>query len=455
MRFFVAATALLGCFVNSVLSASNIKGVFAHYLVVGLGSQSEANNDVQQAKNAGFDAFALDLLQVAQYSNITLDFLFTAADNQGFKLFFSLDMGGGNLAENDYRSWLGKVNQYVNRPSYYRVNGRPFLSTFRGGTLRFGQSSVDAGWQYIFQQTGLTGNNKPYFVPNFDDASSYNTGSFWSNFPNLQGLFPWETAWTAPGSASTVTVSNNLDSSLNVQAHNAGKVYMMPWSSFQYKNIPNAGYYYRKGELTFASRVQQIIDTQPDYVELISWNDYGESHYIGVVHPEPLNAPGQGNVKVYTNGFDHTPWQAMLPNLIYGIKVGAPNVQSIYPSNGVTCVGNVWYRTVLKSACSNPPSGSNSGVDAINYAFLRPAGTSGESVKVYSNNALVGTYEAKAGLNLNSVPLLRAGAAPRVEVYNYQNTLVASYTGPQGVSGSDQSLCNWNYQVGRFTTTGN
>lgn len=453
MRFFLTATALLSCFINSVFCASNIKGVFAHYLVVGLGSQSEANQDVQQAQAAGFDAFALDLLQVAQYSNITLDFMFTAADNAGFKLFFSLDMGGGNLAENDYRSWLGKVNQYVNRPSYYRVNGRPFLSTYQGGTLKFGQSSVDAGWQYIFQQTGLTGNNKPYFVPNFADAPSYNTGSFWSSFPNLNGLFSWETAWSSPG--STGNVSNSINTSLTSQAHNAGRTYMMPWSSFQYKNIPNAGYYYRKGELTFATRIQQIIDTQPDYVELITWNDYGESHYIGVIHPEPLGAPGQDNVKVYTNGFDHTPWQVMLPNLIYGMKVGAPNVQSIYPSNGVTLVGNAWYRTVLDSACSNPPSGSNSGVDAINYAFLLPSGSSGETVKVYSNNALVATYPAKAGLNLQVVPFLRAGAAPRVEVYNYQNTLVASWTGPQSVSSTNPSLCNWNYQVGKFSTTGN
>ena len=35
------------------------------------------------------------------------------------------------------------------------------------------------------------------------------------------------------------------------------------------------------GDSLWYDRWQQIWTVQPEFVEIISWNDYGESHYIG------------------------------------------------------------------------------------------------------------------------------------------------------------------------------
>lgn len=40
------------------------------------------------------------------------------------------------------------------------------------------------------------------------------------------------------------------------------------------------------GDLLWYNRWREILELGPRFVEIITWNDYGESHYIG-----PLSSP--------------------------------------------------------------------------------------------------------------------------------------------------------------------
>lgn len=64
-----------------------------------------------------------------------------------------------------------------------------------------------------------------------------------------------------------------------------GKTYMMGISPWFYTNMPGfrKNWLWRGDDLWF-DRWQQLLsmkrENQPEYVQIITWNDWGESHYM-------------------------------------------------------------------------------------------------------------------------------------------------------------------------------
>lgn len=59
-----------------------------------------------------------------------------------------------------------------------------------------------------------------------------------------------------------------------------------PWFFTHYApDSFNKNWIYRSDTL-FIDRWNEILNLQPQLVELATWNDFGESHYIGPLHPE-------------------------------------------------------------------------------------------------------------------------------------------------------------------------
>ncbi|TPX50659.1 hypothetical protein CcCBS67573_g10079 [Chytriomyces confervae] len=300
-------------------------------------------------------------------------------------------------------SYMAVVTQYASNNAYYKVNGRPFLSTFNGHNLNFGQANPNAGWKSIFKNAGLN----PFFVPDFDNLPGY-PSNFFSTFPDVDGAFSWEAAWPYT-SASTPQVSSAVDSQMISQAHAAGKIYMMPWSPFQYKHMTSGDYWYRPGDLNFIDRLGQIMSLQPDYVELITWNDAGEGHYVGNYWNEAVAT--STDIKSYADGYDHTGWLAFLPQAISALKGGVKEFGKISTTK---VVGSIWYRPLLTTGTCTvaKPSGNGLARDLVNYAFVLPAGSSGWTIRVLNNGAQVGgsPFAASVGLNAKAVGGLSAGS---------------------------------------------
>ncbi|KAF4916135.1 Mutanase [Colletotrichum fructicola] len=80
----------------------------------------------------------------------------------------------------------------------------------------------------------------------------------------------------------------------------------------------------------------------PEFVQIISWNDYGESHHIGPIRDHALVAFDTGKAP-YRYSLDHHGWRVLLPFAIDRYK----NNKATITSEGVS----FWYRTTPKDAC--------------------------------------------------------------------------------------------------------
>ena len=103
-----------------------------------------------------------------------------------------------------------------------------------------------------------------------------------------------------------------------------------PW---QFKDF-NDGYYnswVEYSDVLFPNRWEQAINTvQPDIVEIITWNDFEESHYIRDLPPVTGPAAvGFGVTGAYIYGQTHSAWRVMAQYYISWYKTGlAPKVSS-------------------------------------------------------------------------------------------------------------------------------
>ena len=213
-------------------------------------------------------------------------------------------------------------------------------------------------------------------------------------------------------------------------------------SSFQFKYLGSGQDWYRIGEVNLPQRFEQVLDLQPDLVELITWNDAGEGHYVGNFYQSQIAGTAEGD---YADGFDHTGWQQIITPFIQAYKSGATSGAQISASSAP--VGTMWYRTLLTSAsCSSTIQNYQQGQDTINFAVILPS--SGYTIEIYSNSQLIGSYTGTTGLNYNAVPGLQLGSGQEMIILDSSNNQVASATGTKIVAAqSSNATCNWNYEV--------
>jgi glucan endo-1,3-alpha-glucosidase len=122
--------------------------------------------------------------------------------------------------------------------------------------------------------------------------------------------------------------------------------------------------------------MEQVIAMRDrvDMVEIISWNDYGESHYIGPIRVDQPNSQG------WTNGMDHQGWLRIIRTYSTAFKTGK------YGGNADTIT--LWSRPHPKGATAtsptNPrPSGWEKTDDNV-YAFITV--TQSSTIVLWSGN---------------------------------------------------------------------
>jgi glucan endo-1,3-alpha-glucosidase len=218
----------------------------------------------------------------------------------------------------------------------------------------------------------------------------------------------------------------------------------------QFKHLDSYNNWYRRGELTLAQRIPQILSLQPDFIEILTWNDGGESTYVGDVWPDAV--PADSPAHAYIDGIDHSAWRILLRAFIAAYKSGAREVAQVVPSNsnGKDAEGVFWYRPILTTAscASDPlgrPSGAENAEDVLNVAVLLSGPAVGAKVHVYSGGARIGSFVGVQGLNAWMVEGLRTGEQ-KVEVVGTDRSVLLSATGDHAVMG-DATVCNFNYVV--------
>lgn len=414
-------------------------------------------SDIQLAYQSGIDGFALnvgtDPWQAQQVANA-----FQAAEQSctGFKLFMSFDMTvlPCNTAA-DAAALRNYITTYASHPNQFKYEGRVFASSFAGDTCTFGQGSATAGWKSQFIQQ-LTGGNAVFFVPSFFvDPSTFSTYS-----GVIDGMFNWNSGWPIQITTSSLTSAGNFVGGLlgNVVSSLVGattpdqayisvlqpmnKIYMAavsPWFFTHYSpQTYNKNWIYLSDDHLYAKRWENLIQIrdQVAIVECLTWNDYGESHYLG-----PIKG-AQPNSQAWVDGFEHTGWLNLTAYYAAAFKTGSfpsiPKDQIVMwsrphpayatapdpvgqPKNFQLTMDKVWAVVLATSPCTVTleTSGSNS------QAFQVSPGVSKLSIAISPGDSMKATLERNGDVVLTVQPH-NFTFNPNPSSYNFNAYVIAS-----------------------------
>ncbi|OHW95291.1 alpha-glucanase [Colletotrichum incanum] len=377
---------------------------------------SDFEYDIAQAQQAHIDGFALNMAY-GEVTNVrSVDMMFEAAQKAGFKLIFSFDYAGqGPWPQQDV---IDMLNIYVDSPAYFRHStGQPLVSTFEGP-----KQSED--WVDIKKQTNA------FFMPSWSSLGAKRA----MKKGVADGLFSWG-AWPEGPNAISEEVDASYVDFLGKDASGNKRSYMMP-------------------------------HMQPEYVQIISWNDYGESHYIGPVNNRAMVAFDIGEAPYnYALGLPHDAWRMFLPFIIDTYKAG----KTSFTKEGLT----VWYRRNPGRACSSGGTVGNNAAqvqaegDPADFAedkvfftallsqFALPRVRIGDGGE-WTNVAWSVAPDGGVGLYHGSVPFNGRTGMVRVEInpVGDRNTIIAVVTGPSITTDCEHGIVNWNPWVGGAWSSG-
>ncbi|KAF7507615.1 hypothetical protein GJ744_010285 [Endocarpon pusillum] len=386
--------------------------------------------DLAMAKAAKIDGFAMNIAAGDPNTDAVLAAAYSAAEAVGdFKMFLSFDylsMGAWGIDQ-----VINKINQYKSSPAQFRYDSKPLVSTFEG-------VSNIGDWSGIKSATGC------FFIP---DWSSLGPAGFASHLDTADGAFSWD-AWPEGAEDKTTEADEQWTNMLS------GKPFMMPVSPWFYTNMPNwhKNWLWR-GDNLWHDRWQQVIRLQPAMVQILTWNDFGESSYIGPIH--------QGSVPEgaeYVVDMPHEAWLKFLPHYIDTYKAGSSttfpfNSLVASPEEGIT----FWYKR-------NPgKSGDNGGTTGNNPAQGQPAlapelvsqdiifvcalVAEPSDVIVSIGGAGTSLRATHSGINHFSVTLDGRTGVVDFKIQRNEREIISA-TGPEITNSCKNGLVNWNAFVG-------
>lgn len=390
------------------------------------------------AKDAHTDAFALNMAWKDGTNEASVKMAFTAANTVGFKLFFSFDYAGNGPWDQDVV--INMIQTYGTNGAYFQHNGQPFVSTFEGPG-----SAKD--WVTIKAKTNC------FFMPDWSSVGAKPAVALANGVAD--GLFSWS-AW--PWGNQTMDTYGDA----SYLQYLDGKPYMMAISPWFYTNLP--GYnknWMWKGDSLWFDRWQQLfaLDPMPEFVQIISWNDYGECHHIGPVIGKSMAAfeIGESNYN-YAMDYPHDGWREVLPFMIDLYKTG----KSSMTDDKVV----FWYRPNPVSACATSGTTVNTAsqlqiefepVDVLeDRIFVMALLQDGNHGVIVDVNADAGVLEWDSRPDDELGPGLWFGSYPaspgKVTITLYKGDVEsASAVGLEISSRCEKDINNYNAWVGSLT----
>ncbi|RDL36853.1 uncharacterized protein BP5553_06205 [Venustampulla echinocandica] len=417
------------------------KSVFAHIVVGNTAAHSVTTwgTDISLAQAAGIDAFVLniglgDTNTPGQVANA-----FSAAEAAGstFKLFFAFDYLGGPSgawpATGDFpNSVVSFVNKYKTSPAYFKFNNLPFVSTFegtgnvndwaQGGPIRSGTGGV-------------------YFVP---DWTSLGPGGITGVSDKIDGAFNFD-MWPEGAHNKTADVDKAWQGALGQKSYMMG---VSPWFFHSATGFgPN---WLWRGDDLWADSWAQTLDVNPQFVQIVTWNDYAEATYIGPLHDPSEIAAGSGQ---YVNNMPHDSWRDFLPYYIGKFKNSPPAIDRDQMQ--------FWYRLAPASAgstCGVTANNPNQGQQALppdavlqDGVFFSALLKADAKVTVQIGSGPLVSFDGKQGINHWSTPFNGNTGAP---VFSIVRDGVTVNSGKGAAIEANTNLpsgcANYNAWVGSF-----
>lgn len=272
--------------------------------------QREANflAEIQMAQSMGIDGFGLDIMDTNENYHRSVEAMFRAAKQlgTGFKLLFVFDYGRPSLDERAADIAL-LLRQYAGHEAYATVDGRPLVSAYApdGWVTEDGKPApaASARWwrEHVTLPSRAAGRELCCVPATFrqiwsggGQAAVDDEIAAWGDA--IDGLSMWQIQLSPVGGGLTV---------LERQAktlHAAGKAWMAT-VALQYwcgasQSVPswywrpgqastptcvNGTYFEHQGGQGLDAQWRSVLDVQrPEWVMLLTWNDYNESYIVPV-----------------------------------------------------------------------------------------------------------------------------------------------------------------------------
>ncbi|OAX79204.1 hypothetical protein ACJ72_06477 [Emergomyces africanus] len=426
------------------------KRVFAHFMVGNAAAMTRDQwvTDINLAKEAHIDGFVMNIGPQDSYTDAVLRQAYDVATTLGeFTLFLSFDYLSAGPWPAD--RVINIINTYKNSPAQYKYYNKPLVTTFEG------VNNIN-DWVRIKQATGC------FFMPTWTSLGPYGLRRV---MDTIDGATSWD-AWPEGARSKTTDADVAFMSVLN------DKPYMMPVSPWFYTNLPDwhKNWLWRGDDLWY-DRWQQVIKLQPPFVEILTWNDYGESHYIGPIYEAGI----PNGAARYVLGCPHDAWRVLLPAYIDAYKSNyqiRPGENASYTTSATTChpTGSVPGRRILTDVITywyklNPSvpgdTGGTTGNDpGHGQQALSPGAVSQDkvfmSIQVEQPSNItvqIGQHPPSTlqagftGINHFSVPFENRTGEVKITVLR-NGTEVVSTTGPPITKQRPDMLINWNAYVG-------
>ncbi|KAJ7238156.1 glycoside hydrolase [Mycena rebaudengoi] len=338
---------------STIQKRATPKLVVMHFMVgiIDGYTQSDWANDIALAAATGIDAFACKCS--SHWTDTQLALAYAAAGSTSFKLFISFDFAASPGFSDFQNQIVPRLNLYASNPAQLQWGNGALVSTFSGDGFN---------WAGVRSAVGT-----PLEIIPFSQAHQDST----------DGLFMWN-AWPSQNN-QPINQPMSIAGDQFYQSQLAGSPYMAgvsPWFFTPYSPQTFNKNWLFLSDTLLIDRWNEILNLQPQLVELITWNDFGESHYIGPLHPEcPSVYAPSGDSDGVIQWVSHTvqypyfsAWRKIITPYIAAYKNGGP--VTISAKNIV-----YWYMPHPKGlSCANPfvgpPTGQSFPADGIWAATL-------------------------------------------------------------------------------------
>ena len=350
--------------------------VFAHYMLIMQPKDGDYSKDIKLAKEVGIDAFAVNYggwnVDWTQHE-AQLNRFYKTAEQLHFRLFLSID----TTSVKDPSMIINLSNAYASSPAQLTINGAIVLSSFQ---------TDPPAWDW---QTDVLDriNSHVLLLPG---TLSDDPAALFSN--DIPGAGPF--TWVHP--YATAVKEHSTDVALASERDRTGKLWMAgiaPWF-FTHLSL-DKNWAHAQDDKIFVDRWSSLLTLKPDFIEIVTWNDWSESSYIG---PPGSSTPGTSDV--YWASATHSAFRAMTKAFIKAFKAGRDSVNVDEPDEGVY----MFYRRQPAGAVGTSdrlplPSDAESFKDKVFVVSLlsRPA-----EITLVSGDSAPISWTAPAGLNKTS-----------------------------------------------------
>lgn len=316
--------------------------VFAHYMLVFQPPGNDYTNDIKLAKAAGIDAFAVNFegpnwaLTEGWLTNF-----YKQAQDLDFKLFISIDTT--SVTDKNIAANVSKT--FATWGSQLKINGHVVLSSF---------SVNPPAWDWqtdIIDQIG----QPVLFLPGDLTETSSGIPAAEANFGHFTWIHPANPAVGEPIDGQLTEQSIDEDFA---KWQTPSKPWMAGVAPYYFRALEPDNWLNAQDDNMWVDRWMNLLKVKPNFIEIVTWNDFGESSYVGPANTQSTEVDYYGNL-------NHSAFYNMAKIFIKAYKAGQTEI-SVTPededvffmyrtqpaeSNGIQDNG-FWQQTLPKNATS-------------------------------------------------------------------------------------------------------